>query len=322
MAGSSNGNGQFPILAPDGRADAAAKRLLNHLLDVLLFNQAQLLHGAEDGDYLHDFRVAVRRTRCALGQIKQVFPKARVRRFAADFAALGQMSSAARDWEVYLQSFGSHAQALPEPLGESLAPLQALLANRHNRELQRLKTHLHSISHQRFLTDWRAFLNAPAPRQSTLAHAAQSVKTLADRRIWKIYQRVITEGGAINPQSPPSALHELRKTCKKLRYLLEFFHSLYPPRQHQRLVTILKALQDELGAYQDCQVQSATLLELATEPGLRRAPPATLMAMGALLQNLQRQAEQTRKDFQRRYDHLTAAKTRHRLHALFASEHA
>lgn len=309
MASSTSGSEQFPLLTPKERADAAAKRILAHLLTALEYNQAEFLHGTA-GDYLHEFRVAMRRTRSALNQIKQVFPASHLQRFAAGFAALSQLSSAVRDWEVHLQSFDDQAQTLTEPLRQTLAPMQTLLAQRHTRELRKLKTHLHSAAHRRFLDDWRAFVDAPVTRHSNLTHAAQPVKKLADRRIWKIYWRVLAEGNGINPQSPPQALHELRKTCKKLRYLLEFFHSLYPTRQHIRLVGKLKALQDVLGLYQDCQVQAATLRGLATESAL----PTTLMTI--LQQQLEHQASLARTGFQHCFTRLASRKTRHRFAAL------
>lgn len=312
MANSDGGSLKFPALAPQERTDGAAKRILGQLLAALEYNQAELLRGS-DGECLHDFRVAVRRTRCALGQIKGVFPEPRIRRFVAGFAKLGQMSSSARDWEVYVQGLEAQAQTLPEPLRDSLAPLQAELSRRHRRELRRLQAHLRSPAHRRFIDNWRAFLEAPLPRRSSLLHATQPVLDVAGRRIEKLYRRALKEGGAIGADSPPQALHELRKTCKKLRYLLEFFQSLYVPRQHQRLVGSLKALQDELGAYQDSQVQAATLLELAAERPLRRAPPPTLMAMGGLLLTMHRQAGQARTGFDSRFALLASAKTRRRI---------
>lgn len=317
MANSNGGSLKYPALTPEGRADGAAKIILGQLLAALERNQAELLRGG-NGECLHDFRVAVRRTRCALGQIKRVFPEPRIRRFIAGFAALGQMSSAARDWEVYLQGLDAQAQTLPEPLRHSLAPLHAVLSRRHRQELRRLQTHLRSTAQRRFLDDWRAFLDAPLPRRSSLLHATQPVLAVAGRRIEKIYRRALKEGEAIGPESPPQALHELRKTCKKLRYLLEFFQDLYPPRRHQRLLGILKALQDELGAYQDSQVQAATLLELAAERRLLRAPPTALMAMGALLLNMERQAGQARAGFDRRFAHLASVKTQRRFQVLLA----
>ncbi|BBL72761.1 CHAD domain-containing protein [Methylogaea oryzae] len=321
MANFHSGGQKYPALWPEERADGAAKRILRHLLETLEYNQAELLSG-RDGESLHDFRVAVRRTRCALGQIKQVFPAPRIRRFAAGFAELGRMSSAARDWEVYLQGLDAQAQTVPEPLRAALEPLRAELSRRHRRELRHLLRHLRSADHRRFLAEWRAFLDAPLPRRSSLLHATQPVLVVAGGRIEKVYRRVLKEGEAIEPDSPPQALHELRKTCKKLRYLLEFFQALYPPRRLQRLVGILKALQEELGAYQDSQVQVAALLELAATHKLRRAQPMTLMAMGALLRDVDQRAGQARAGFDRRFALLASAKTRRRFAGLLQVDNA
>ena len=78
-------------------------------------------------------------------------------------------------------------------------------------------------------------------------------------------------------------LHNLRIDCKKLRYLLEFFTSLFPKTQMKLLIKQLKQLQDNLGDFNDLSVQQARLLEVAGElpadaPGTAKA----LVATGAL----------------------------------------
>ena len=72
-------------------------------------------------------------------------------------------------------------------------------------------------------------------------------------------------GKAIDDDSPAEDLHELRKVGKELRYLLEFFASLYPPEVVKPFVKTLKGLQDQLGRFQDHEVQANALRELAPE---------------------------------------------------------
>src|SRR4029077_17207494 len=67
---------------------------------------------------------------------------------------------------------------------------------------------------------WRKELAAPAPRRGITAAA------LAADRIDRAHRKVLKRGAAITPDSPPESLHDLRKRCKELRYLLEFFASL------------------------------------------------------------------------------------------------
>ena len=78
-----------------------------------------------------------------------------------------------------------------------------------------------------------------------------AVARLAADRIARAHRRVFRDGGAISATSPPESLHDLRKRCKELRYLLEFFSSLYEPADHWQAVRELKALQDCLGEFQD-----------------------------------------------------------------------
>jgi CHAD domain-containing protein len=82
-------------------------------------------------------------------------------------------------------------------------------------------------------------------------------------------------------------VHELRKRCKELRYLLEVFRPLFADAQYRPLIKELKALQDTLGDFQDGEVQREAVREFAAvmmEQGA--APPATVLAMGELAAQL------------------------------------
>ena len=70
---------------------------------------------------------------------------------------------------------------------------------------------------------------------------------------------MVKMGRAIDDDSPAEDLHELRKVGKELRYLLEFFASLYPADVVKPFVKTLKGLQDQLGRFQDREVQANAL---------------------------------------------------------------
>jgi CHAD domain-containing protein len=89
----------------------------------------------------------------------------------------------------------------------------------------------------------------------------------------------------------------MRIDCKKLRYLLEFFRSLYPPADVTEVVQALKRLQDNLGEINDLRVQQASLTELAGQMLAEGTASAeTLIAMGRLAERLEarRAAESSR----------------------------
>ena len=95
--------------------------------------------------------------------------------------------------------------------------------------------------------------------------AERSVHSLASHRIATVYRKMVKMGRAIDDDKPAEDLHELRKVGKELRYLLEFFASLYPADVVKPMVKSLKGLQDMLGRFQDREVQANSLRELAPE---------------------------------------------------------
>jgi hypothetical protein len=60
-------------LDPDMRADIAAKYIYSHLLKAIKDNEQGTIADT-DSEFLHDFRVAVRRTRAGFSQLKGVLP--------------------------------------------------------------------------------------------------------------------------------------------------------------------------------------------------------------------------------------------------------
>jgi CHAD domain-containing protein len=162
---------------------------------------------------------------------------------------------------------------------------------------QTLAKHLSSKKYLSSLIAWEHYLNLP-PEKSTDSDIVDiSVKQLADFRIWKVYQRVIKQGCLITEQSPDTALHDLRKTCKKLRYLIEFFQSLYSPLEIKLLIKNLKELQELLGDFQDCAVQESALKHFSEELQKTGCSEQTFAAIEKLVHVLDAKSYKARADF-------------------------
>ena len=284
-------------LQPEQRADATAKEILLHLLNTIEANVAGTRDNL-DSEFLHDLRVAVRRTRSALTQIKGVFPADIVEQYKEAFGWIGEFTGPVRDMDVYLLDFDGYLASLPESMRPHLEPLRDFINAHYGREQKVLVDHLESKRFRDMLRDWRSFLEAPVPERSVVPNAMRSVKAVADERIWTMYKRVRKEGRAIRPDSPPEDMHELRKSCKKLRYLIEFFDSLYPKQDVRQLVKLLKVLLDNLGNFQDLAVQALHLREMAQR--MRDEGPVstdTLLSIGVLVGHLLEQQHQAREQF-------------------------
>jgi CHAD domain-containing protein len=148
--------------------------------------------------------------------------------------------------------------------------------------------------------------------------AGRPIAALAGARIARVYRQMVKAGGAIDDSSPPEALHDLRKKGKELRYLLEFFASLFPGRVIKPMVRSLKALQDTLGRFQDRQVQAAVLRSLGDDVRALEDGAAALMAMGQLVDRLERQQAAARAEFTERFGRFAARGQRALVRETFA----
>ncbi|MEJ2345437.1 MAG: CHAD domain-containing protein [Gammaproteobacteria bacterium] len=288
-------------LDPDMRADAATRCILSQLLDGMLANEAGLREDI-DSEFLHDFRVAVRRTRSALGQIKGVLAARTVQRFEREFAWLGRITGPTRDLDVYLLQFDHYRAHLPRSMQSDLDPLRTFLEHQQRLEHRALVSTLDGARYRRLVRDWRRFLQTPLARRPSAPHARSPIKQVAAHRIQRLHRRALKQGRAITADTPTEALHELRKTCKKLRYLLEFFRSLYPEETLGRLLTALKQLQDNLGELQDLEVQTEALTRFEDLMERERQLNAgTRAAMDWLVESFQARKQDVRRQFARRF---------------------
>jgi len=279
----------------------AVRVLLSDLLAVLQENETGLRE-AIDTEFLHDFRVAVRRTRSALTQIKHLFSDEELKYFKNEFYWLGAITSPTRDLDVYLLKFDGYMQHLPQNLRDDLVPFRQFLHRHWKSEHKRLCKALDSERYQNLLKDWLQVLNRETMDSPQALNAERPAYEVANHRIWKLYKEVIAEGRAIDKKSPDEDLHELRKTCKKLRYLVELFRDYYPSKKIKELINIMKKLQENLGDFQDVCIQTKQLNEFAqqmVDEGL--VDTKTIMAMGVLIQTLFTQKDIIRSQFEERF---------------------
>jgi CHAD domain-containing protein len=297
-------------LVPDQRADVVTKQILLHLLNVMESNVPGTLKDL-DSEFLHDLRVAVRRTRSALSQIKDVFLPEEIEEFKSRLAWVGQVSGPTRDMDVYLLDFPTYQNTLPPQYRQDLEPLRDFLNDHQKIEQQVLVKKLRSPHFRTLLKEWREFLETPPPRVALPANAVRPIREVADRRIKKMFKLVLDEGLAIHDESEAEELHELRKSCKKLRYLMEFFQNLYPQKEIRFLIKELKRLLDNLGDFQDLEVQAEKLRDFAHQMVEEGAVPAdTLLAMGMLVDDLLARQHQAYQEFFGRFAQFAAEDNR------------
>jgi CHAD domain-containing protein len=235
-----------------------------------------------DSEFLHDLRVAVRRARSLLRQLKAVFPPEPLQHAREDLRRVQQVTGELRDLDVQLLDFQDYEDR------EALAPLHAVLARHRTRALAATRRALTAKRTTEALEGWAALRALPD---------TPPIEAVASERIARVYRRMVRMGEAIDADSPHEALHDLRKVGKELRYLLEFFGSLFPAETVKPMIKALKALQDVLGRFQDFEVQADTLRGLTSEVGAQAGGAEGLLAMGALIDRLAREQQRARDEF-------------------------
>ena len=309
-----------PTVALDHRDQAleAFRRVLANLAAAVEANWQGTVDDV-DPEFLHDLRVAVRRTRSVLAQGKRVLPPGVRDSYREEFAWLGAATGRARDLDVYVIEWDGYAAPLGPEATAALAPVLNHLRRQRRVEHATLASALRSPRYRTLMSAWHRWLDEP-PGGGAGKDAGRAVGEVAAARTARAQDRLVARGRSIGPDTPAEELHELRKDAKKLRYLLECFGGLYPPAPRKAFVQRLKALQDNLGEHQDCEVHVSELRAMSAE--LHGAPgvgPATLVAMGQLTEHLERRRRSARDEFSERFAAYDTKQTRHALGELLGS---
>jgi CHAD domain-containing protein len=305
-------------LDPHQRADAAAAAVLRRLLAVVVENLDGAIAG-EDIEYLHQLRIAVRRTRTVQRQFKGVFPALDLPGLRSDFRWLQRATGEARDLDVYVDEFGSLAKLLPEGMRGDLEPLRPVLIERRLTARIELERTLRSRRADELLADWERLLESlvELPVEDR-PHATDTIGRLCGKRIAKVYRAIVAMGEEIDESSAAEEFHELRKKGKELRYLLELFGvALFDDDVVQPLIESLKDLQDLLGRHQDREVQIAMVRSLTGEVAGRPGGGAACLAMGTLVARLRDDELAARTEFAKPFGVLAASERRSAVKSAF-----
>jgi CHAD domain-containing protein len=298
-------------LSPAMSARTALAAILTELLDTLEANVPGTVKDV-DTEFLHDLRIAVRRTRSALKLCGSELPDGLAARFGPEFRWLGDLTTPTRDLDVYLLGFEDMAAGLVGATEIELAPFRDYLVKSRAVAHRQLVRGLRSARFRRVTADWRTALAGVRA-----ARKRPTVAQLADTRIATAHRRALRAGQHLTASSPSESLHDLRKRCKELRYVVEMFGSLHDPAQRWQAVRELKALQDCLGEFQDAEVQRDEIRAFAVQMLADRSAPAeTLLAMGEIAAGLAVRQLAARARLDRAYGGFASPSSRARLAAL------
>ncbi|WP_448570622.1 CHAD domain-containing protein [Trichothermofontia sp.] len=257
-----------------GRIPAAATATVEQYAHALIqkhyrrmISREALVLKDKDPEDLHQMRVAIRRLQTALQIFKAaiVLPKAaQIKSLQGITRQLGKL----RDLDVQLDTLKTEYAEKLDPSEQGLLQQAiAALAKQRKKVFAKVKTVLKSQVYQDLKVAYENWLDRP---RYTLS-AQQSLALVLPELLSPLLAELLLHPGwliAANDQTAITSpiLHDLRKTCKHVRYQAEFFTDFYEPAFKQWIQEI-KGLQDSLGQVHDIQVLQQILLKSVPEWG-------------------------------------------------------
>lgn len=249
-------------ISRDELAFQAANDIVSTYIGVARLNEQGMISDS-DTEFLHDYRVSLRKVRSVISLFKGVYEENQTLKLKQSFSALMAPTGRLRDLDVYFMEHDQYYDLLPESLHDGLDIMFDLFAkernNQHKSMIKRLKSSAYTESINEMAT---LFSSSTGLQQGP--NADRSAWDYACELIWKRYRKVCKIARAIDNNTEDEEVHELRIHCKKLRYLMEFFSPLFSNKKIKSLIKPLKTLQDNLGLFNDYSVQQVSMQEFLT----------------------------------------------------------
>jgi CHAD domain-containing protein len=278
-------------------AREAVGRIVRAMLEIALDNMPGIIDDL-DTEFLHDYRICLRKMRSVLSLLKGVYPEEGTRRARDILGELARQTNRLRDLDVYLLERDEYLGLVPPALRPALAEMFKDFTADREKERRRIAKKLRAASTVQLVSQMQAYFQEKVVHEASPA-ADAPVGPLVFLRIHKRYRKIRKIAAGIGKDTPDQAVHRLRVECKKIRYLLEFFTELVPKKEGAEMQGSLRRLQNRLGEFNDASVQQASLLEY----GHRNKSGTELsLALGGLVSILYQRQQQARGHIQQALD--------------------
>ena len=241
---------------------------LRQRIPASLRHQAQLVEALEPGvrqgydpEFLHQFRVNLRRSRAIAEAIERVLKDGTLKKGIKGLKREGQETSHLRDLDVFLETLSSWREIPERREAIDALDLERVFRRKQADEHHRLCQVLDGEQYAKDMKRWEKLVHG-----DTVAKLASGIKR---KRIRKTLDEQIARHdrlfGALTREAPDTDFHQVRKSLKRVRYLIEL-----DPARLAGNISGLKARQDLFGRFQDRHVQMTLLDEIANMHLTRR----------------------------------------------------
>lgn len=247
---------QLPTLTKKMNANIAFKEIVWECINQLQLNQNVVLH-TSDIEGVHQMRIALRRLRSAFSLFKLILGHKKCAFILSELKWLSDILGKARDIDVLL------TQTLPGIPAQfkhhqGLLALQQLALKRQIKIYDFIREALLSQRYNCLLLTICSWLENEKWKETKKHY---KLLTVATRTLNKFHKQLLRHNENLTDM-PPECRHATRIASKRLRYVAEFFTSLYPAKDCTKFIKILAQVQECLGQVNDITVAEKLLNDL------------------------------------------------------------
>jgi CHAD domain-containing protein len=276
-------------LTADVPAREAVGRIVRTILAIAERNVPGIISD-HDTEYLHDYRICLRKIRSVLSLMKDVYPAQETLRMRTILGDLARQTNRLRDLDVYLLARDEYFELLHPELRPALKGMFEDYAAEREVEVRHTVATLSAHATRQKLRKIKTHFSEETVHKPSAA-ADLPVGPLVFRSIYKRYRKICRIAAEIGAETPDEKVHEVRIECKKLRYLLEFFSELIPKDDGAAMQKLLRRLQGRLGDFNDASVQQSSLLSYWQQ---KKNGYDVALGVGGLISVLYHRQQQTR----------------------------
>lgn len=253
-----------PAFAPQATLAEVARALYATHYRIFCAQQAGVERG-DDVTALHDMRVASRRMRTLHKLFAPYLALKPQQALFAELRHIGEMLGQARDLDVLHLKTATYLEEHPAERAGFAAWEHAWRTARETAQSD-IVAYLGSARYHAFQQEMAALLQHPLPADVHLSPKGNvnpyRLDTLLPVILYQRLAHVMSYRGWFCDKPPAHRYHRLRITTKHLRYTLQFFQPTLGPTAAEA-ITLLKMLQNHLGAMQDAVVARERLYHYA-----------------------------------------------------------
>lgn len=302
----------------DAPIKQTTRDIITTFIEVARQNEAGIIDDY-DTEFLHDYRVSLRKVRSVISLFKGVYSPDATTRLKEEFADLMQITGRLRDLDVYLLDKQNYFNLVPTSTHEGLEIMFDSFEKERTENHKMICKALKSKQYKKRIESLRKSIENGDWQAGQLAELESH--SFACAVVLKRYKKVCKIARSIDEDTDDEVVHELRIHCKKLRYLMEFFTPLFSRKKIKTLIKSLKVLQDNLGRFNDFSVQQESLSVFLNDNPIKGAAgikvAESIGALTAMLSLLQRKERNLVMENFARFD---SVETRTLFDNLFSTE--